>query len=622
MIRRTALFLTVSLMACSPMAIAADPDKPPTNVQELQQAIEKILESTNTPAIGVALVNRDGPYWVAGLGHADVKGDRHADADTLFRIGSISKMFAALAILKLSEEGKLSLDDKVRDRVPEIAFENQWEDTHPVRIAHLLEHTTGWDDMHLVEFAYSAPDSMTIRQGLDFHPHSRTSRWMPGTRHAYCNSGTAVAGYIVEKVTGQRFEDYIADNFFAPLGMTSTSYFRTKEYEERGAKLYVANQPQEYWALLHRPAGSINSSARDMAQLVHLLLLRGTTPNARLVSEQSMDRMERPETTLGAAAGVVGGYGLANYTSGFKNWNIAFHGHNGGVIGGLSELSYVKERGEGYVIMINSGNGAALGQISELIRAFLLRDVQSTYQPSANLPLPFTQLDGYYLPINPRNENLRFHSDLLGAYRISHDEKFLHRTPLLGSWVSSDRLTGSKLLIDAWHGLPAIALVDDPLAGPALQVNGDLLKRVPAWQVFGRFIVPLLLLVLSAVGLVTFLVWCYRRYSKKTSQDHRLWLRLAPLVASVALLVFLMSMALAGGFLQEVGSVSALSLLILVLSLIYPASVLLAAAQIFRPSNARRLNYPYWFAAVFVLAHLLIAGYFGAYGVIGVRTWA
>ena len=69
-----------------------------------------------------------------------------------FRIGSNSKIFVALAVLKLQEQGKLSLKDRVRDLIPEIKFENGWEDTNPILVEHFLEHTTGWDDLHLVEY--------------------------------------------------------------------------------------------------------------------------------------------------------------------------------------------------------------------------------------------------------------------------------------------------------------------------------------------------------------------------------------------------------------------------------------------------------------------------------------
>ena len=621
---RHALVLMLILLTGASAVRGADSDQPPQSLEQLRQRIEKILAETATPAIGIALVNRDGPYWVAGLGKADLKSGKPANEDTLFRIGSISKMFAALAVLKLQEEGKLSLNDRVRDRAPEVQFQNRWEETNPVRIVHLLEHTTGWDDLHLVEYAYAAPDSMTTKEGLDLHPHSRTSRWVPGTRHAYCNAGAAVAAYIVEKVTGQRFEDYVAENFFTPLGMKSTSYFRTPLYDELGATLYQGFKPQEYWQLAFRPAGSINSSARDMAQLVQLLLLRGSAPAGQLVSPASIDRMEVPQTTLGAAAGLTGGYGLANYTSGYKALNFAFHGHNGGVNGGLSELAYVNELGEGYVFMINSGNGAALGQISDLIRSYLLRNTRQPDPVFTRLPDAFTHIDGYYAQINPRQQMTAYITSLLAVQKISHDENFLHRSPLFASWISSDRVAaGGTALIDAWHGLPAIAIVQDPLDGPALQTGSDLSKRIPGWLVFTRLAVVVLMITMTLIGFVAFLVWCYRRFGKKRrTNDDRLWLRITPLIASAILFAFQFAFALTGVFLSQAGAISFLSLAILLLSVTYPAMAIFGAFQLFTPKAREHKNLPYWFAAGLVLIHLLIAGHLAAHGVIGLRTWA
>jgi CubicO group peptidase (beta-lactamase class C family) len=94
----------------------------PVELELLKLRIEKAIKDHNVPAIGIALVNRDGPVWVAGWGKANLTTGRAADQDTLFRIGSVTKMFAGLAVLKLVDEGKLSLDDKLRDRAPDLAF--------------------------------------------------------------------------------------------------------------------------------------------------------------------------------------------------------------------------------------------------------------------------------------------------------------------------------------------------------------------------------------------------------------------------------------------------------------------------------------------------------------------
>ena len=203
-------FLLIGLLAtaCFAQNKKDETPKPAQSIEELKQQLEKILKDTHTPGMSVAIVHREGPEWIAGLGKADVAADRATTSETLFRIGSTSKAFAALSILKLANEGKLSLEDPVHKLVPEVWFQNRWEASDPVRVVDLLEHTTGWDDMHFREYAKDAP-GMSLREALDYDHHSRISRWRPGTRMAYCNSGPAVAAYIVEKITGQRFEDYV-----------------------------------------------------------------------------------------------------------------------------------------------------------------------------------------------------------------------------------------------------------------------------------------------------------------------------------------------------------------------------------------------------------------------------
>ncbi len=191
----------LAVSACLAQAKKDDTPKPAQSIAELRQQLEKILADSHTPGMSVTIVHRDGPEWVAGLGKSDVATNHAATDETLFRIGSTSKAFASLSILKLANEGKLSLLDPVRKLAPEIWFENRWEATDPVRVVDLLEHTTGWDDMHLREYAKDAK-GMTLREGLDYYHHSRYSRWRPGTRMSYCNSGPAVAAYIVEKITG------------------------------------------------------------------------------------------------------------------------------------------------------------------------------------------------------------------------------------------------------------------------------------------------------------------------------------------------------------------------------------------------------------------------------------
>ena len=106
----------------------------------------------------------------------------------------------------------------------EVWFENRFEKSNPVKVVNLLEHTTGWDDVHFREYAKDAP-SISLLEAFNFDHSSRISRWPPSTRMAYCNSGPPVAAYIIEKITGKNFEQYIEDNFFIPIGMKTATFF-------------------------------------------------------------------------------------------------------------------------------------------------------------------------------------------------------------------------------------------------------------------------------------------------------------------------------------------------------------------------------------------------------------
>lgn len=602
----------------------ANTNSTPQTLDELKTAIEKIRVETNTPAIGIAMVNKEGPYWIAGLGDANTETRTPADENTLFRIGSISKMFAALAILKLQDEGKLSLHDKVRELVPEIQFENPWEETDPVRIVHLLEHTTGWDDIHLAEYAFSAPDTMTTKEGLDYHPDSRKSRWIPGTRHAYCNSGAAVAAYIIEKISGKKYEDYINDNFFQPMGMTSTSYFQTDLYQQKGATLYTEGKAEKYWHIIHRAAGSINSSPKDMANFVQFLLLRGATPSQQLIPSIAMDRMETSETTLGYASGIKAGYGLANYTSGYKDFHTAFHGHNGGLFGGLAELSYSKELETGYIFMINAGNWPAFDKISKTIRAYLLKDHKINKPQAAALPEKFKELNGYYVPVNHRQNMTRGLNSVFGVMKFETDDKYVYREPLLGGWESPGKAytTGNNTLIEQWTGLPTIAWVDDPIDGKTLQVGTDLFKQVSAVKVFSLLGLYVSQFAISFVSILAILFWGSRRLAKRLPADPSVWVRMFPVITSVILLAVFGLLSLAGIFMQSAANVSPLSVAICILSIAYPICAAISGIALIKYRQSGMSRWIYWYAAIYAGLHLLMATHLAQSGFFALKLWS
>src|SRR5882762_9365758 len=147
----------------------------PKTLEELQKAMKDVLEKERVPGAGVALVANGQLLWCGGIGKADRATGREMTCDTEFRVGSISKTFVALALLKLQQEGKLDLNTKLKDVVPEVIVNNQWDATNPVRVANLLEHTAGFDDMSLSEvYNTHDPRDFPLLQVFKAHPNPQT----------------------------------------------------------------------------------------------------------------------------------------------------------------------------------------------------------------------------------------------------------------------------------------------------------------------------------------------------------------------------------------------------------------------------------------------------------------
>ena len=625
--------LLISLILCLAFAAAGFADaakkdetpKPAQSIAELRQQLEKLLKETHTLGMSVAIVHRDGPEWVAGLGLADVATGRPATADTLFRIGSTSKAFASLAILQLVNEGKLSLDDPVHKLAPEVWFENRWEASDPIRVVHLLEHTTGWDDMHFREYSKDSPN-IGLREAFDYDHHSRISRWHPGTRMAYCNSGPPVAAYIVEKITGQRFEDYVQKNLFEPIGMKTATYFQppttsaTTLYHDDG------KTPYRYWNIIYRPSGAINASANDMANYVRFYLNRGSVNGVQVVPPSSIDRAESPASTWAAKDGLKVGYGLSNYWS--INDGFVYHGHNGGVEGGLTDMSYMPDYNAGYFYSINSGNGVAFEKAGKLIRAYVTRGLDKPHVPvPGSLPASASRYAGWYEPNSPRIQLMYFMERLLGLVCVSFD-----RDQLLVKGLNNKELylpvAGLQFRHvpkkDAAQPVASLALLSPNEEGQFIQVGiGTTLRSIPAWYAISELAITayVLLAIISILLYAPF--WLLGGLSRKRRRPPERGMRAWPLLAVLSLIGFIVVFTLASdNLIQSFGNPSGWSVTLFLLTIVFAVASLMSAISLGRaPKPEVRKGVRAYSIAVSVA--LVIATLYLAYwGIIGVRTWA
>ena len=395
---------------------------PNNELEELKKKIQKILKENQVPGASISLVNRDGLIWAGGIGIADLSTDTVATGDTLFRVGSTSKSFTALSVLSLVEEGRIDLDTPIRELIPEFEFSNPWSVTTPISTAMLLEHTTGFDDMRLREFFKVDDPSLTLEMGLAFGLNSRVSRWKPGTHYSYANSGPAVAAYIVEKLTGKTFEEYTRESVLKPLEMNK-SMFTMPQDPNSLSKGYESDlSERKYVHITLRPSGALNSTAIEMANYLDMMINRGNFKGRQIFSPQTIERMERPTTTLAAKAGFDQfGYGLGNETT-IEDGHV-WHGHDGLIHGFITICRYSPTLGLGYFISLNKPN-SAVEKVSELIAHTLTRGkIKTKPEVSALSPNDISQITGYYKQASSRNELSSFVDPFTNVMMVSAESK-------------------------------------------------------------------------------------------------------------------------------------------------------------------------------------------------------
>lgn len=241
----------------------------------------------------LAIVHDGELIFSKGYGFADIEaGERVDPADTLFRPGSVSKLFTWTALMQQVEEGRVDLDADVNDYID---FEIPPFEGQPIRVRDLMSHSPGMSDVSGIS-AETVSDLTPYGDWIKIHIPDRV--WAPGTETAYSNYGVALAGYIVERASGEPFASYAEDHIFAPLGMDSTTFREPlpARFEDRMATGYkmedgrLAAQPFELFSNI-MPAGSASSTAHDMARFMLALLNDGRLGEAQILEPGSVDML-------------------------------------------------------------------------------------------------------------------------------------------------------------------------------------------------------------------------------------------------------------------------------------------------------------------------------------------
>lgn len=304
----------------------------------------------------VAVVKNGKLLFAKGYGFADVQNKKPVSPEeTLFRPGSISKLFTWTAIMQLYEQGKLDLDKDINEyldfKIPD-AFGK------PITLKNVMTHTPGFEEQ-IKDLFDTKPVTPNLGQYLKTHVPSRI--YPPGTVPAYSNYATAVAGYIVERVSGRPFEQYVTENILRPLKMTHSTFSQPLPQElapfmSSGYRL-GSDSAGPFEIVNPFPAGSLSSTAADMGQFMMAHLQDGQLGDAKILKPETARLMHSRLFGLDDGANAMC-YGFYEETG--NGHRII--GHGGDTVFFHSDLHLVLDQNVGFFVSYNSaGNSSGLG---------------------------------------------------------------------------------------------------------------------------------------------------------------------------------------------------------------------------------------------------------------------
>jgi CubicO group peptidase (beta-lactamase class C family) len=460
-----------------------------------------LMRDKKIAGVTVSVVKDGTLFFAKGYGYADFDNRKPVDPErTLFRIGSVSKLFTWTAVMQLVEQGKLDLNKDVNEYLD---FEIPATYPEPITLTHILSHTPGFEEDGRDLFTTDSLHITPMGQWLPRHMPKRVRA--PGTFSSYSNWATALAGYIVERISGESYDDYLDKHILGPLGMNQTT-----SRQPLPARL-VADMSQGYawaegrfqskdWEIVTgaAPAGSISASATDMAKFMLAHLNNGALGEGRILSEATARQMH---TRIQGHDPRLPGFAHGFYEKSRNGLRIIGHGGDTGWF--HTDLALIPSENIGIFMSTNTDQG---GQIS--FGPFLTA-VLDHYYP--------TTLE----PITPAAGAEKTAGRFAGAYLFNRRNFSTYQKVLnLASAIPVTAASDGALIVASPFGAIRLVQVDsllfrDVVSGTLVAFKTDdrgnvthaMLDAVPMMVMDkqGALAAPRLHLVILGLGLVTFL---------------------------------------------------------------------------------------------------------------------
>ncbi|RYU95592.1 serine hydrolase domain-containing protein [Emticicia agri] len=283
-----------------------------TATKSLDNFIEDKVKESGMVGLGAAIIVNKEVVWMKGYGYADKESNKPFTTNTIMNIGSISKTFTGVALMRAVEEKKLSLDEDINQYLP-FKVINPYCPNEKITLRHLATHTSGIADAYptydsVYHYGGDSPVQLGsflksyFEPGGKFYSKENFLNHKPGTYREYSNIGAGLAGYIVEIVTGKKLNVYTKQHIFKPLKMNNTGWFFSEINLANHSKLYDKTtdklKPIELYGEITYPDGSVRTSVSELSKFFIALLNEGQYKGVRLLKKASVDEMLRFHYTI------------------------------------------------------------------------------------------------------------------------------------------------------------------------------------------------------------------------------------------------------------------------------------------------------------------------------------
>ncbi|MGW0601895.1 serine hydrolase domain-containing protein [Streptomyces sp. NPDC002776] len=357
--------------------------------ENLEENLKQLAEEYLVPGASAAVLC-DGQVTAAATGVLGVRTNVTATTDSLFQIGSITKTFTATALMRLVDRGKVDLDTKVADLLPDLRPQGDGAETLTLR--HLLSHTSGLPGDNMLDLGHGED----VLERYAAACSGQTLVHPAGATWSYCNAGYLLLGRIIELLTGSTWDDAMRELLFDPLELSRTVTLPEDALLHRTAIGHLMPQdgpassvadarPVTRWALPRTlgPAGTVCTTPTELLTLVQLHLAGGVTSSGlRILSEDSVVAMRTPQTQLPSRWGMATHWGLGLSLSNVDGAMVC--GHTGNAMGQSAFLQFVPEHGVAIALLANGGSAQ---RMYRALAGPLLQELAGI-QPAAPLTPP------------------------------------------------------------------------------------------------------------------------------------------------------------------------------------------------------------------------------------------